>query len=73
MKQHERIMSYIDEFGSITPMEAFSDLGITKLSTRIGELARKGVKIHREMVAGENRYGEPVKYMRYRRAKEGEE
>lgn len=25
MKQHEKILGYIDEFGSITPMEAFAD------------------------------------------------
>lgn len=35
--QHERILRFLDENGSITPMEAFSELGITKLSTRIGE------------------------------------
>lgn len=70
MKQHEKILGFIDEFGSITPMEAFADLGITKLSTRIGELARAGVKFDKEMVTGENRYGEPVRYMRYRRAED---
>lgn len=64
-KQHERILQYLDEFGSITPMEAFSDLGITKLSTRIGEMIRKGVKIEKTMEVSKNRFGEKVSYMRY--------
>lgn len=66
MTQHEAIVRYMRDFGSITPMEAFSDLGITKLSTRIGELCRSGVAIEREYVNSTNRYGEATKYMKYR-------
>ena len=43
--QHERILQYMDVHGSITPMEAFSELGITKLSTRIGEMIASGISI----------------------------
>ena len=32
-------------FGSITPMDAFSDLGITKLATRVSEMREEGVSI----------------------------
>lgn len=42
--QHKRIASYIDEFGSITPIEAFQDLGITKLATRVSEMKRAGIE-----------------------------
>ena len=63
--QHELIISYIREFGSITPMEAFADLGITKLATRIGEIRRAGVPIRKVQVDAENRYGEKTHYMRY--------
>ena len=45
MTQHQRILQYIDDFGSITPMEAFQDLGITKLATRVSELIRDGERI----------------------------
>ena len=68
MNQHERILDYIDRFGSITPMEAFMDLGITKLSTRIGEICRAGHRIERKVEFAENRYGQKVHYMRYKRA-----
>ena len=36
MNQHERIDHYLDQFGSISPLEAFRDLGITKLSCVTG-------------------------------------
>lgn len=65
MTQHDRILQYIRDFGSITPMQAFMDLGITKLSTRVGEMIRWGVPIEKEMIKAKNRYGEPVSYMRY--------
>ena len=68
MTQGERIVKYLKDFGSITPYEAFSELGITKLSTRIGELEKRGVEFEREYVGGKNRYGEPVHYMKYRLA-----
>lgn len=53
-------------FGSITPMEAFADLGITKLSTRVSEMRREGVDIIGEWESHNNRYGKKVRYMRYR-------
>lgn len=67
MNQYERILDYIDRFGSISPMEAFSDLGITKLSTRIGEMRRDGLDFSQEWETRKNRYGESVRYMRYSR------
>ena len=65
MTQREQILDYIKEFGSITPMEAFSDLGITKLATRISEMRRDGMKFNIETVKRKNRYGKPVHYARY--------
>ena len=67
MNQRERIMKYIDDFGSISPMEAFTDLGITKLATRVSELIQGGEKICKEHVSGKNRYGEQTHYTRYSR------
>ena len=65
MNQSERIIKYIEEFGSISPMEAFNDLGINKLATRISEMSSKGIQFERKFVKAKNRYGEPVYYMRY--------
>ena len=65
MTQCEKIVEYIREFGSITTMEAFTDLGITRLASRIHDLQSEGFNIDREIVKGKNRYGETIHYMRY--------
>lgn len=65
MTQYESILKYINDFGSITPMEAFSDLGITKLATRISEMRKGGMEFHKEPMKTKNRYGKPVRFMRY--------
>ena len=68
MSQYEMILDYIDRFGSISPMEAFMDLGITKLATRIGEMQRNGHEFTKTMEYRENRFGKVCHYMRYRKA-----
>lgn len=68
MTQQESILKYLDDFGSITPMQAFSDLGITKLSTRISEMIRHGEKIRKVPQTSKNRYGHIVRFMRYEKA-----
>ncbi len=66
MTQGERVIQYIRDHGSISPMEAFHDLGITKLATRISELSRKqGYVFKRQYMEGTNRFGKAVYYMRY--------
>jgi hypothetical protein len=68
MTQREAILQYINEFGSITPMEAFHDLGITKLATRISEMRKDGMKFKIETVSVKNRYGKSVSYAKYSNA-----
>lgn len=65
MTQKERILQYIEDFGSITPMEAFKDLGITKLATRVSELIFEGYKFEKKLEKGKNRYGDSTCWMRY--------
>ena len=68
MTQKERIRQYLDDFGSITPLEALKDLGIMRLGARIWEMIREGDPIVRETVTDKNRYGQTTRYARYRRA-----
>lgn len=70
MTQKELVMKYIHDFGSITPMEAFADLGITKLATRISELKKDGVKFDTQMTKCVTRYGKKTHYARYSFPKE---
>ena len=65
MTQREAILQYIEDFGSITPMEAFSDLGITKLATRISEMKKDGMQFKIESVKTKNRYGKTVRFAKY--------
>lgn len=65
MTQREAILKHIRDFGSITPMQAFTDLGITKLATRISEMKRSGYAIRTASVRAENRYGKPIHFCRY--------
>ena len=71
MTQAKRIIEYINKFGSITPMEAFMDLGITKLATRISEMRKEGIIFEQKAEKGVNRWGEPTYFMRYWLPKEG--
>lgn len=63
--QKQRILEYVKEFGSISRREGFMDLGITELSSRIGELERIGYKFDRKTEVSQNRYGDNVTYTRY--------
>lgn len=63
--QRDRVLSYIQEFGSITRRESFVDLGVVELSSRIGELESMGYQFNRETETSKNRYGDSVSYTRY--------
>ena len=70
--QYKRILAYLRRHGKITPAQAFHDLGISKLSTRIGELIALGYPIVKIPTEGYNRFNEKVRYMTYY-LKDGEE
>lgn len=63
--QCEKIVNYIRTFGSITTIEAFRDLGVTRLASRIHDLTNEGYDIERSVEVGKNRFGEKVHYTRY--------
>lgn len=65
-KGEKRVFEYMLQFGGITSLEAFVDLGETRLSGRIFELRKKGVNIASEFVTVQNRYGESRKVKKYR-------
>ena len=65
MTQIQRIMAHMQAHGSITPFEAF-DIGITRLAACVYTMRRRGVKIVTDPVDTVNRYGEPVRFARYR-------
>lgn len=67
--QKQRVLDYIVEFGSISAMEAFRDLGICQLSARICEMERDGICFGKQRESSHNRFGETIYYTRYTLAK----
>lgn len=65
MTQRDKILNYLDRYGSISPMEAYADLKITKLATRISEMKKDGMNFVGKMVYTKNGDGETVCYKRY--------
>ena len=65
MTQKERVIQYIKQYGSISTWEAFRDLGITRLASRICDLENDGFQVNREREAVKNRYGETTYITRY--------
>lgn len=63
--QNQRILDYINEFGSITQLEAIRDLGCMRLASRISDLRREGFPINSEFVPVKNRFGETCRIKRY--------
>ena len=60
------MLKYIEDYGSITSLEAFADLGVTRLSAAIFNLRKSGHHIISVPEASTNRYGDTVRYARYR-------
>lgn len=65
MTQTERVLKYIEDYGSISSLEAFKDLGVTRLSAAIYNLRAEGYPIVSHNESALNRYGEKTHYARY--------
>lgn len=65
-KRLQRVFDYMVEFGSITSLQAFVDLGETRLSGAIYELKKKGINVAAEDVTVLNRYNEKRRVTKYR-------
>lgn len=65
--QENRILEFIDRHGSINPMQALTFLAVMRLAARISDLERKGYRFEHILTKGQNRFGETVKYMTYKK------
>lgn len=63
--QCERIRKYLKDFGSITQLQALSDLGIMRLASRISEMRQAGEAIEDRIIEVKNRYGETCRVKEY--------
>lgn len=65
MTLKEMILRHLKIYGTITTFEAFSEYGASRLSAIIFEL-RKEYIISDEWVEKTNRYGENIRFKRYK-------
>lgn len=63
--QAQRVLQYMEDFGSITQFEALKDLGVMRLASRVSELKKNGYPITGKMDTVYNRYGERCTVKRY--------
>jgi hypothetical protein len=63
--QNDRILDYINRFGSITQIDALKDLGVMRLASRISDLRRLGYPIVSDIETVKNRFGEKCHIKRY--------
>ena len=73
MTQKELVLRHLQDFGSITSMDAFNDYGITRLSAVIFDLREMGHKIKTNNETRLNRYQVPTTYARYTLEREPEQ
>jgi hypothetical protein len=65
MTQCEMILKYLEENGSITTYESFTELFITRLASRICDLKKMGYDFDKEWVTKKNRYGKTCNFKKY--------
>ncbi len=63
--QCELILKWLHDYGKITTFEAFVDLGITRLASRICDLNKQGYEFKKEFKTAKNRYGKLVSFLEY--------
>jgi hypothetical protein len=68
--QCQRILDYMEQFGSISTLDAFRDLGVARLASRIHDLKHMGYNIVSETKQHKNRFGENTCFKVYRLAEQ---
>ena len=63
--QCEKVLEYMQTFGSITQIDALRDIGCMRLASRISDLRQQGIPIGRRIKTGKNRYGDSVSFAEY--------
>ena len=65
LSQKQKVLRHLKQIGSITPLDAFNDYAIMRLTSRICELKDEGYDIKSELISSQNRFGEKVSFSIY--------
>lgn len=63
--QKDRVLDFIRKEGSITSMDAYNELGCTRLSAVIFNLKEEGYEFETKFETKKNRWGDAVSFARY--------
>lgn len=63
--QEARLLGYLKQHTTITPMKAWQELGIYRLADTVYKLRNKGFVIETDRIDVFNRFGEPCRVARY--------
>lgn len=63
--QCEKILKYMEKYGSITQYDAMIELGVMRLASRISEMRKNGIDIKVEQIAVKNRNEETCYIAKY--------
>tara|TARA_R110000823_G_C15796019_1_gene486671 strand:- start:26 stop:244 length:219 start_codon:yes stop_codon:yes gene_type:complete len=58
LTQNERVINYLSQGNKITSLDAWKELGIMRLASRIYDIKRQGVAVQKEQITVKNRFGE---------------
>lgn len=65
LTQKQKVVKYIQKYGSITSWEAYKNLGITQFATRVKELKMEGYEFKTQWESKINVDGKLVRFKRY--------
>ncbi len=65
MTQAQRVLNYLEEGKTITTLNAFTELGITRLAARVHELKRDGHNVKKKTISVINRFDEKCAVAEY--------
>lgn len=63
--QTDRLLAYLKNGRTISPIEAWNELGIYQLADRVFDLRQSGVNINGNTIVVTNKYGEPCRVKEY--------
>tara|TARA_Y100000004_G_scaffold12121_1_gene13094 strand:+ start:818 stop:1129 length:312 start_codon:yes stop_codon:yes gene_type:complete len=65
MTQADRVLNYLQDGNTITTLNAFNELGITRLAARVHELKQDGHAVKKKTLTVTNRYDEKCSVAEY--------
>ena len=65
ISQYDMVLNYLKVYGEITPLDAYREFAVLRLSSIIYNLRKDGYNIDTEYTTSKNRFGASVTYATY--------